>query len=159
MSQAFGRITVVAVGKMRTAHWLAAQTDYTSRLSRYTSFDLIETKDAVGRGRPDDVAMQKEGELLLAAAARANQTILLSAEGKTYSSPGLARTLRRQIEQHGHLAFLIGGPLGFSDEVRAAAAGTLSLSPMTFPHELARIMLLEQLYRAFTILRGEPYHK
>ncbi len=159
MSQAFGRITVVVVGKMRTAHWLAAQNDYTTRLSRYTSFDLIETKDAVGRGRPDDAAMQKEGELLLAAASKANQTILLSAEGKRYSSPGLARVLRRQIEQSSHVAFLIGGPLGFSDEVRAAAASTLSLSSMTFPHELARIMLLEQLYRAFTIMRGEPYHK
>lgn len=155
----FGRITVAAVGKMRTRHWLVAQKDYATRLSRYTGFELIETKDAVGRGRPDEIAMQKEGELLLAAAAKANYTILLSAEGPTSTSPDLARFLRRQIEQHSHLAFLIGGPLGFADEVRAAANETLSLSPLTFPHELARIMLLEQLYRAFTIMRGKPYHK
>jgi 23S rRNA (pseudouridine1915-N3)-methyltransferase len=159
MSAHIGRITVVAVGKIRTPYWQEAQRDYAGRLTRYTAFDLIETKDVVGRGRPDEAAMQKEGELLLAGASPVNRLILLSAEGQSFSSPGLARFVQKQIELYSHLGFLIGGPLGFSDDVRAAAHDTLSLSPMTFPHELARVMLLEQLYRAFTILRGEPYHK
>ena len=67
--------------------------------------------------------------------------------------------MQRQIELYGHLSFLLGGPLGFAPDVESAAEDSLSLSPLTFPHELARIMFLEQLYRAFTILGGEPYHK
>ena len=84
---------------------------------------------------------------------------MLSLDGRELSSEKLALYLSGQIEDHGHLAFLMGGPLGFAPEVETAAEDRLALSRLTFPHELARIVLLEQLYRAFTILRGEPYHK
>lgn len=154
-----GQITVAAVGKMRAAHWSAAQDEYLRRLRRYTTLTVVEVKDMVGRGTTDAVAAQREGEELLRATERAGRRILLAAGGRGLTSEELATVLRRQIEQHGHIAFLIGGPVGFSPEVVAAADEQLSLSAMTLPHELARVVLLEQLYRAFTIMAGEPYHK
>lgn len=158
MPNRIGSITIAAVGKIREKHWQAAQAEYTKRLRNYTNFRLVEVKDAVGR-YPDSIALQREGEQLLRAAAETNRTIILSAEGKTMDSPGLASFLQTQIERYGQLAFLIGGPLGFAAEVETAAHDALSLSHLTFPHELARVILLEQLYRAFTILNNEPYHK
>jgi 23S rRNA (pseudouridine1915-N3)-methyltransferase len=159
MARKFGSIDLIAVGKMRTKHWLQAQQDYEKRLRHYTTFQLKEVKDVVGRGSPDEVAMQKEGELLLKGAQQANQLILLSPEGKQMTSPGLAKWLRRGIERNGRLAFLIGGPLGFSDNVIAASHEQIGLSTLTFTHEMARILFMEQLYRAFTIINGQKYHK
>ena len=159
MSRKFGHITLIAVGKMRTKHWLQAQQDYEKRLRYYTTFQLKEVKDFVGRGSPDRVAMQKEGALLLKSASQANRLILLSPEGKQMTSPGLAKWLRMRMERNGRLAFLIGGPLGFSDEVVAASHEQLALSPLTFTHEMARVIFMEQLYRAFTIINNEKYHK
>jgi 23S rRNA (pseudouridine1915-N3)-methyltransferase len=158
MAGKVGHISVVAVGRVREKQWCMAQAEYEKRLHFYTDFKLIEVKDAGGR-LPDVVALQREGEQLLKAAADAGRIILLSASGKEMDSPGLARFLETEIGVYGRLAFLIGGPLGFSPEVVAVAHGQIALSRLTFPHELARVILLEQLYRAFTILNGEPYHK
>ncbi|MGC9397380.1 MAG: 23S rRNA (pseudouridine(1915)-N(3))-methyltransferase RlmH [Anaerolineae bacterium] len=154
-----GKITLAAVGKLHGAYWRAAQQEYLARLRRYTDVKLIEVKDVVGRGIPDVVAMQREGEALLAAAKDARRVIALTATGKQMDSPGLADFLQKQIEIYGSLAFLIGGPVGLAPEVLKNCDDTLSLSPLTFPHELARVILLEQLYRAATILSGEQYHK
>lgn len=151
-------VQVVAVGKLNSRHWLLAQEDYVKRLRRYADFYLAEVKDVVGRGLPDEVAVAREGELLRQAAG-AGQLILLTPAGTQMSSPELARFLRRQMEEYGRCSFLVGGPLGFSPGLLAFAHAQLSLSALTFPHELARIMLLEQLYRAFTILNNEKYHK
>ncbi|HEX6383842.1 MAG TPA: 23S rRNA (pseudouridine(1915)-N(3))-methyltransferase RlmH [Anaerolineae bacterium] len=159
MFQLSGHITIAAVGKLRRSHWQAAQDDYLQRLQRYTTADLVEVKDVTGRSIPDAVAMQREGEQLLKAAENASLKIALTPGGKLMSSPKLATYLRKQVEVYGRIAFLIGGPVGFADEVVARCDEQLSLSPLTFPHELARIILLEQLYRACTILSGEPYHK
>jgi 23S rRNA (pseudouridine1915-N3)-methyltransferase len=93
------------------------------------------------------------------AAARARRIILMTPTGRQMDSLELAGFLRNQLETYGELAFLIGGPLGFDAAVSAAAHDQLALSRLTLPHELARVILLEQLYRAFTILHGEPYHK
>ncbi len=154
-----GQIEVVAVGKLRSKEWLAAQAMYEKRLRHYIGFGLTEVKDSVGRGQPDGVAMQKEGELLLKGAEGTNRLVLLTENGRSFTSPDFADYLQKQLEIYGRLAFLIGGPLGFSSDVRATAHDTLSLSPLTFPHEIARILLLEQLYRAFTLRNGEKYHK
>lgn len=159
MPRTIGHITVAAVGRLRERHWLAAQDEYSRRLSNYTDFQLIEVKDAVGKGLPDPVAMVREGEQLLAAAPRGARLITMSPEGQQMSSPALAEYLRSRLETYGQLAFLIGGPVGFDAAVISAAHERLALSQLTFTHELARIVLLEQLYRAFTILHGEPYHK
>ena len=159
MPRATGHITVAAVGKLRERHWRDAQAEYVRRLERYTDFRLIEVKDAVGKSLPDVVAMVREGEQLLSAVSRGARVILMDPDGRSMSSPELADYLQFQLEAYGDLAFLIGGPLGFDPAVMAAAHDRLSLSRMTYTHEMARIILLEQLYRAFSILHGEPYHK
>jgi 23S rRNA (pseudouridine1915-N3)-methyltransferase len=158
MARRIGHITLAAVGKLRATHWQSAQTDYIRRLEHYTDFNLIEVRDMVGKLALDAVAVAKEGEMLLAA-ARGRRTILLSEDGRSQSSRELADNLRNQLEQFGQLVFLIGGPIGFDTAVKLAAHDNWALSSLTFPHELARILLLEQLYRAFTIIHGEPYHK
>lgn len=159
MSRLNGRLTIATVGKVKNKAWLAAQDDYVKRLGRYTTLDLIEVKDVVGRSIPDDVAMVKEGEQLLQAVSDSHWLVALTPTGKLRTSPTLAKWLRKRVLDDGRIAFLIGGPLGFSDDVLAACHEEISLSPLTFTHELARILLLEQLYRACTILAGEQYHK
>lgn len=154
-----GHIHVIAVGKVQAQYWRAAQEEYVRRLAHYTDLQLQEIKDYLGRGLPDAAALQKEGELLLQNAATAARLILLTPEGQQTNSPGLARFVEKQLQDYGRIAFLIGGPLGFSDEVVAASHFQLALSPLTFTHEMARIILLEQLYRAFTIRNNEKYHK
>ena len=159
MGRLGGRLLVAAVGKIKEKHWQAAQTDYVKRLNRYTGFQLAEVKDAAGRNVPEAVARQREGEQLLPAVGEMKRLIALSPEGRQMSSPELADFLQKEVMAYGRLAFLIGGPFGFSDEVLTTCHLQLSLSPLTFPHEMARIILLEQLYRACTILNGEKYHK
>jgi len=159
MSRLNGRLTLAAVGKIKNKAWLAAQDDYVKRLGHYTTLNLVEVKDVVGRSIPDDVAMAKEGEQLLQAAADSSRLVALTPTGKLYTSPDLALWLQNRVEVYGRIAFLIGGPLGFSDDVLAACHEEIALSPLTFTHELARVLLLEQLYRACTILAGEQYHK
>jgi 23S rRNA (pseudouridine1915-N3)-methyltransferase len=159
MSRLNGRLTLAAVGKIKNKAWLAAQDDYVKRLGHYTTLNLVEVKDVVGRSIPDDVAMAREGEQLLQAAADSSRLIALTPTGKLVTSPNLAVWLQNRVEAYGRIAFLIGGPLGFSDDVLAACHEEISLSPLTFTHELARVLLLEQLYRACTILAGEQYHK
>ena len=154
-----GRLTIATVGKVKNRAWLVAQDDYVKRLGHYTTLDLIEVKDVVGRSIPDEVAMAREGEQLLQAVADSQRLIALTPTGKLRSSPSLATWLQKRVVDYGRIAFLIGGPLGFSDDVLAACHEEISLSPLTFTHELARILLLEQLYRACTILAGEQYHK
>jgi 23S rRNA (pseudouridine1915-N3)-methyltransferase len=127
MAGKVGHISVVAVGKVREKHWRMAQAEYEGRLHFYTDFKLIEVKDAGGRF-PDVVALQREGEQLLKAAAGAGRIILLSANGNEMDSPGLARFLEAEIGVYGRLAFLIGGPLGFAPEVTAAAHEQIALS-------------------------------
>lgn len=158
MARPMGAITVAAVGRLRARAWELAQQEYLGRLRHYTRLKLVEVKDAVG-GAPDGVAMQQEGEALLKAVAGAQRVILLAPEGVEMGSPELARFLQKEIEVYGRIAFLIGGPLGVSEAVLDAAHVRLSLSRLTFTHEMARVILLEQLYRAFTILHGERYHK
>ncbi len=154
-----GRINLVAVGKLRRREWRETQRDYQKRLNRFTHVRLVEVKDSVGKGFPDTVAMQREGEQLLQASQKSARRFLLTSDGTEMTSETFASFVGKQLEVYGDIAFLIGGPLGFSDEVIAAVDGRVSLSRLTFPHELARILFWEQLYRAFTILNRVPYHK
>lgn len=158
MSRLIGHITLAAVGKLKETYWKQAQEEYVKRLGRYTHFQLVEVKDMVGR-LPDGVAMQREGELLLQTTADTSYKIALTPVGRPLTSPQLAENIQKWVQEYGRISFLIGGPLGFSEPALAACHLQLSLSPLTFTHELARILLLEQLYRAFTILNGEKYHK
>ena len=153
------KIIIAAVGKLRRREWAAIQADYLQRLNRYTTVRLVEVKDAVGQGHPEAVAMRREVEQLLKKSSTSQRRILLADSGKEMSSEGLANFVQAQLETYDQIAFLIGGPLGFADEVVQSADFHLSLSRLTFTHEMARIIFLEQLYRAFTILRGQKYHK
>lgn len=158
MPRPIGQITLIAVGKLKMKPWQMAQAEYSQRLGFYTRLNLVELKDMVG-SLPDNVAIVREGELLINAAATIPVRTALTSTGQSLTSSQLADFLQKQIERHNHLAFLIGGPLGFSPEALATCQQQISLSPLTFTHEMARVILLEQLYRAFTILNGERYHK
>ena len=153
------KITLIAVGKLKTAWWVAAQKEYLERIRRYAALDIIEVKDRIGQGMADAAAVEKEGKDILDAAAEASSIIALVPTGKALESPAWADMLQKLSETYQRLAFVIGGPNGLSEAVLKKSRLQLSLSPMTFPHELARVIFLEQLYRAFTILGREKYHK
>jgi 23S rRNA (pseudouridine1915-N3)-methyltransferase len=143
------RLAIIAVGKVKQSDLRASLDDYLSRIRRYAACDEIELKDG------NDRELTERFERALP--ARGN-VIALEANGRAYDSPGFARYVG-QCEQGAvpTVAFLIGGSYGLPAAVAARASFTLSLSQMTFPHRLARVVLAEQVYRAFTILRGEPY--
>lgn len=155
------RLRVVVVGKDRTDPLLLAGDDYLRRLGHYFPTELVAVKEEPARtkadlGRVKDI----EAERLEKAAAKATRVVVLDEGGRTLSSEQLATQLGRWSDEgQAEVAFLIGGPNGTAESLRSGAALVLSLSKMTLPHRLARVFLLEQLYRAGTILRGEPYHK
>jgi 23S rRNA (pseudouridine1915-N3)-methyltransferase len=152
-------LSLIAVGRLKTAAWAAAQKEYLARIRRYAPLTLIEVKDRLGQGSPDGRAMEKEGDDILQAAQGVPALIALAPAGKPLTSPAWAESLQKLSETYSRLAFAIGGPNGLSPKVLDQSRLVLSLSPMTFPHELARVVFLEQLYRAFTILGREKYHK
>ena len=134
------------------------------RASFWTRKQLEEEPDDAKRNARWDflgsmLPRKREGDLLLDGTSSAARRILLSPGGREITSEELAQFLQKELETYFHIAFLLGGPLGFAPEVEETADTQISLSRLTFPHELARIVFLEQLYRAFTILRGEKYHK
>ncbi len=152
------RLTVVAVGTLKERHWRDAAGEYTKRLSRYAKLDIVEVpdRDIAGDARR---ALAAEGEGLLRALPPAAFTVVLDPGGTERSSEELARWLDAHATGgSSHVAFVVGGSGGLDPRVLAAARERLSLSRMTLPHQLARVVLLEQLYRAFRISRGEPYH-
>lgn len=155
------RITVVAVGKLKERFWADACAEYLKRLKAYAKVEVKEIADI----DPDkaggvDAARDREGSAVLAAIPEQSHAILLAIEGKERSSEGLARRLDSlALAGTSDLTFIVGGSDGVSDAVRTRANEQLSFGPITLPHNLARVVLLEQVYRAFKISRGEPYHK
>lgn len=151
-------VTIVVVGPAREP-LAAAVAEYERRIRRYWTLDVVEV-DAGARGgdRPDQVRAAEEERILPRLPERA-RILALTRSGKGMTSRGLARWLQRQAVDARDVAFVVGGAFGLGPGVLARASRHLSLSPMTLPHELARLVLAEQLYRAGTIVRGEPYHK
>lgn len=145
------------MGRLKTPFWRDAAAHYAHRLGRWRRVELVEVRDGDAALAPAARSAQ-EGERLLAALGSTAGAIALDEGGEALDSPGLAALLRRLDEQALRPAFVIGGPFGLSPEVLAASSRRLSLSAMTWPHELARVLLLEQLYRAECILRKVPYH-
>ena len=151
---------LVAVGRMKDANLAAACKNYLDRLRRYLEVEVKESRDSIGKGRRDDEAMEQEGRALRRLLRPGAWVLSLTIDGDSFSSEQFAALLQQyQEEGRRELDFVIGGPLGLSAEVIECSHLRLSLSPMTFSHELARLILLEQLYRACTILKGEKYHK
>jgi 23S rRNA (pseudouridine1915-N3)-methyltransferase len=150
---------VITVGKPRAAELAAAIREYEARAARYWPVETREVREEPARGIAPEMVREREGERLLDAAAGATM-VACDARGDTMSSEELASWMRRERERAGaDIAFVIGGAYGLSPAVLARSARRLSFSRFTLPHELARLVLAEQLYRAGTIVRGEPYHK
>lgn len=155
------QILLLAVGKCRKPYLRDGVSDYIDRIRRYASLEHIEVKEepTSGRGAASN-GLCKEGERILRRVPRNATIVALDPAGESCSSDGLARRiLRIGLDGTGRIAFVIGGPSGLSARVIRRADWRLSLSSFTFPHEIARLVLLEQIYRAFTIMRGEPYHR
>ncbi len=153
---------------MRITLYLSAKTDreyirqgmrlYEERISRYSPFEVVILPD-VKKKLPEKEHKAEEGRLLLRALKPSDKLILFDEKGTQLSSPAFASFIQKfMLSGIKHLAFAVGGPYGFSGEVLDRADNKLSLSEMTFPHQLVRLIILEQFYRAFTILKGEPYH-
>jgi len=153
------KVTLVAVGRARPP-FAEALEDYERRVRRYRSFEAIEVREAAFRGQPITQLLDEEGERLLARVPKQHEVIALHRGGREWSSTELAAHLHESaLRRVPGIAFLIGGAHGLSSMVLEYATRLWSLSALTLPHDLARLVVTEQLYRAGTISRGEPYHK
>lgn len=154
------RITVLAVGRLKEPFWRDAADEYLKRLKAYADVRVVEIPDRDPTRLGELKAMAQEGADIIGALPDGAHVIALAIDGRALSSTGLAEEMER-LALHGssHVAFIVGGSHGLSSEVLSRADARLSLGAMTLPHNLARIVLLEQVYRAFRINRGEPYHK
>jgi len=152
------KIRLLAVGKDRSGLYAPAVEEYAGRLVRYVKFELVELPEA-RKHAGTALAREEEGEVILAKLKAGERLVILDERGDEPTSVELARRVGKWLTQAQDVALVIGGSDGLSAAVRARAQETLALSRMTLAHRLARVVLLEQLYRAMTILRGEPYHK
>lgn len=156
-------INIVAVGKIKEKYIKRGINDFKKRLSRYTSVNIIEVSNAYVPQNPSGSQIEqvkiKEGEKLKDAVPQNSYKIVLDVKGKPMTSEGLAKSIKNlQVRGNSDISFLIGGPYGLSNQVTKMADYKLSLSHMTFTHQMIRLILLEQIYRAFKINKGEPYH-
>jgi 23S rRNA (pseudouridine1915-N3)-methyltransferase len=154
------KITLLTVGKT-DKDWVRQGLDiYVSRLKHYIPFSIVEIPELKNvSALSKDQIKSKEGELILKNIRPTDDVILLDEKGKQYTSVELAKIIQDKISYAGKdIIFIIGGAYGFSDAVYQRANSKLSLSKMTFSHQMVRAIFAEQIYRAFTIMRGEPYH-
>ena len=154
------RIKVVCIGKTGKPFLTEGENEYLKRLRHYAPVEKIELADIKNAKKlSTDQIKKEEGKLLLSKISNSDQVQLLDEKGASFRSIDFARFLQKQFNQGDKtLVFLIGGAYGFSDDVYNRANGKISLSEMTFSHQMIRMLFLEQLYRALTILKGEPYH-
>lgn len=158
------RITIITVGKIKEKFYRDAIGEYEKRLSKYCK---LEIKEAADEKTPDQASenvnqqiLEKEGERIKNLIPKDSYVIPLAIEGKKYDSVGFSQMIQKNtVSGVSHITFIIGGSLGIMDEIKKASNQMLSFSDMTFPHQLMRVILLEQIYRAFRIINGEPYHK
>ena len=154
------KITLLTVGKT-DKDWVRQGMDiYMSRLKHYIPFNVVEIPELKNvSSLPKEQIKSREGELILKNIRPTDDVILMDERGKQYSSVELAKVLQDKISYNGKdIVFVIGGAYGFSEEVYSRANSKISLSRMTFSHQMVRAIFVEQIYRAFTIMRGEPYH-
>ncbi len=157
------KITVVCAGKIKEKYFTAAIDEYKKRLSRFASLEITEIPDEkIPQGaseKEEDAIKRREGEAMLAKIKPGSYVIAMCIEGKELGSEGLAQKLEEVMLRTSHVTFVIGGSLGLSDEIKARADLNLSFGKITLPHQLMRVVLLEQIYRAFKINANESYHK
>lgn len=154
------KITVISIGKTSDKHIQHLMSDYEKRLKHYVKLEWLEIPDYKNRGKVTSEELKRiEGQSILGKTKVGDVIFLLDEKGKEFTSAGLSDFFRKKmISGIKNLVFVIGGAYGFSDEVYAKATGKIALSKLTFPHQLIRIFTLEQIYRSFTIIKGEPYH-
>ncbi len=159
------RITIAAIGRLKEAYWQDSVREYQKRMSRYAKFEIVEFPDEKA---PEGISEKEAAEILFKEGERLlhflegndGYVIALQIQGKRMDSESFAEFLRLQfLKGERHVIFLIGGSLGLSEEVLRRADLSLSFSDFTFPHQLMRVILCEQICRAMRIMRGEPYHK
>ncbi len=158
------KITIVCVGKIKEKFYRDALAEYTKRLSRYCSLSITEVADEKTKEQASDVECaiikDREGERILKSIREDGYVIALAIDGKNLDSVELSKKIENlALTGKSNLYFVIGGSLGLSDEVMNRADYKLSFSRMTFPHQLMRVILLEQIYRSYRIINHEPYHK
>ena len=153
-------IRLLAIGKTDNKNLQSLIEDYSKRLSFYVKFDLEIIPDIKNvKNLSEAQQKEKEGELILSKISATEQLILMDENGSTFSSVAFSDYLQKKMNGGiKTLVFVIGGPYGFSEEVYKKAQGKVSLSEMTFSHQMVRLFVIEQLYRGFTILKNEPYH-
>lgn len=154
------KMTVLAVDKLREGHWKAAAEEYLRRLPPFARVEVVEVaSEAMTDTVTPEMSMAAEGERLLKRLPAAGVVFALDRRGKHCSSEEFARLIKDAGGTGATVAFVIGGAAGLSPEVLARVHKKISFSEMTFPHEMARVILFEQLYRAMTILAGKKYHR
>lgn len=158
------KITIIAVGKIKEAYFTMAIEEYKKRLSRYCKLEILEVIDekipeSLSKAQEEQVK-RTEGERIQKLMKENAYTIALAIEGREFDSVGFSKELEQLgVKGKSHIQFLIGGSLGLDSELLKQADMAISFSKMTFPHQLMRVILLEQLYRSYRIQNHEPYHK
>lgn len=158
------KITIIAVGKLKEKYLKEGIAEYSKRLSRFCDLNIIEVADEQApenlSSAQEEQVKKREAERILKRVSSGSFLIVLDVKGKKLDSEGFASKLRSLfLSGNSNITFVIGGSLGLDGELLRKADFSLSLSDMTFPHQLTRLILLEQLFRAFKIINGEPYHK
>jgi len=154
------KIKLICVGKTIKKYLIEAESEYLKRLSHYGSIEKIEIPEIKNaKNLSQDQIKHQEGQLILKQINTSDQVVLLDENGKSFDSIEFSDYLQKRFNSGGKtLIFIVGGAYGFSDEIYNRSNGKISLSKMTFSHQMVRTFFLEQLYRGFTIMKGEPYH-
>ena len=157
------QVTVITVGSLKEAYWRDAVAEYEKRLSSFAKVNLIQLKETKVGDDPSEgeirAVLADEAKRILAAIPQRSYPIAMCVEGKQFSSEALAERLQSAIDGQGSLCLVIGSSHGLAPEVKEACQLRLSVSALTFPHQMMRVLLLEVLYRSFSILKGTKYHK
>lgn len=158
------KITIICVGKLKEAFYRDAVAEYEKRLSRYCKLTILQVEDEKTPDKADkaeeDAIRKKEAKRILKHLREDAYVVTLEIQGRAYDSVAFAECMNRlAVNGVSHIQFVIGGSLGLHEDVCARADAAVSFSQMTFPHQLMRVILLEQIYRGYRIINGEPYHK
>jgi 23S rRNA (pseudouridine1915-N3)-methyltransferase len=155
------KLNFIVVDRTKDPHLRKGEEEFLKRLKRFVRYRYIEVKpEKIVKGKSDLEIANKEGQRILSKLEKGDFLIALDKSGKQYSSKNFSSWLKKlSLDIQGSVCFVIGGPVGLSEHVLKNADSILSLSKMTMPHEISRLLLLEQIYRAFTIIEGHKYHK
>lgn len=158
------KISIVCVGKIKESFYRQAIEEYAKRLSKYCKLEIIEVADEKTPDKASEALesqiKEKEADRILEKIKEDAYVFTLEIKGKSYTSEGFAEMIQKTtVQGKSHLVFVIGGSLGLHEKVLKRSNHAISFSDMTFPHQLMRVILTEQIYRAFRIINGEPYHK